>query len=225
MCIKYHILHSWRVVYSILIYIINIIILKIIYNIIYIKLILYIKYIIIIKKIIIIIYIYIYMHWPDLLLWNPCSLICPAWQLSCKDVCMHVWKCTFYDMVNLDCIGFGMVVLCPAIRFPFCLWTSQICIAWKMIQSTCADDHILYVLYMCIYIYMTKCNEFMKSSPNDLAFWETTINHVSCVFFCCLGPSTPVLPTPLSTQCLRGHSGSLRGSSLWRCAYAGPTPA
>ena len=33
------------------------------------------------------------------------------------------------------------------------------------------------------------------------------------VFFCCLGPSTPVLPTPLSTQCLRGHSGSLRGSS------------
>ena len=30
-----------------------------------------------------------------------------------------------------------------------------------------------------------------------------------CVFFCCLGPYTPVLPTPLSTQCLRGHSGSI----------------
>ena len=38
------------------------------------------------------------------------------------------------------------------------------------------------------------------------------------------GPVYSVLPTPLSTQCLRGHSGSLRGSSLWRCAYAGPTP-
>ena len=33
-------------------------------------------------------------------------------------------------------------------------------------------------------------------------------------FFCCLGPYTPVLPTSLSTQCLRGHNGGLRGSSL-----------
>ena len=52
-----------------------------------------------------------------------------------------------------------------------------------------------------------KCSSIPKTDAED-GF------HMSCVFLCCLGPYTPVLPTPLSTQCLRGHSGSLSGSSL-----------
>ena len=66
--------------------------------------------------------------------------------------------------------------------------------------------------------FLTTNNVFLGCDVHPLiAFFNhdsIVFLQVSCVFFCCLGSCTPALPTPLSTQCLRGHNGSLRGSHL-----------
>ena len=54
-----------------------------------------------------------------------------------------------------------------------------------------------------------KCDGNNLDGKSSVLKVRTSKARVSwAVFFCCLGPYTPVLPTPLSTQCLRGTVGA-----------------